>query len=80
MFRDTGVLIWTSANDLAEEYLRGCKINFRSDSSWYRRCDDFVHTGFVAVYNASQILLNHLCNRFVLRNELDPTSSHLCCD
>lgn len=64
------VIVWDSSNPFAEEYIRGCTISPRDASvemytDSYTKCQDYIHTGNVALFHATQILVNHLCNRHV---------------
>ena len=57
-------------------------MNRRQDRGAYFHCGDFIHTGLVAVYRASQLLYNHLCNRLLLSSEHPSRAidSSVCCD
>ena len=68
LVRDTGALIWDSGVELASEYTRGCAISKRVQENKHHRCDDFVHIGYVAIDQTTQILLNFLCNRRLAQN------------
>ena len=63
LVRDTGALIWDSGVELATEYTRGCAILKRAQENKHHRCADFIHIGYVAIDQTTQILLNFLCNR-----------------
>ncbi len=69
------IRIWESSNALAEEYVRGCLLLKRDSSGFilfsqpsvvnskpFINCRDFVHTGTVAITQATQILFNDICN------------------
>ena len=59
------VRIWDSSNPLAEEYIRSCKLAKRKDVNKftsYTNCGDYIHTGFVALSSATQLLMNDICN------------------
>lgn len=68
----TNIRVWDSSNLFAEEYVRGCAILERDEqSSPLRRCpsvqfncNDFLHTGDVALSQATQLLVNDVCNEF----------------
>lgn len=61
------IKIWDSSNHFAEEYIRGCyyyprdaTVKIFADS--YTKCQDYIHTGNVALFPATQVLLNNFCN------------------
>ena len=63
------MVIWDSANPLAEEYVRACELLRRHDvhlgREWfeaYYNCVDFIHTGYSALSQTTQILLNDICH------------------
>ncbi|KAI9559240.1 hypothetical protein GHT06_016029 [Daphnia sinensis] len=66
----TKVRVWDSSNLFAEEYVRACAVLERDEqSSPLRRCpsvqfncNDFLHTGDVALSQATQLLVNDVCN------------------
>ncbi len=71
-YRNSGVKFWDSGNPPVEEYARSCGhlewtvrrvYNERAYRDDYVNCHDMVHPGYVALSHATQILLNHLCNR-----------------
>lgn len=58
---------WDSSNKLAEEYIRGCIVFERYTPVDYAggytaNCEDYIHTGNIALIEATQILLNDFCN------------------
>ncbi|EFX66757.1 hypothetical protein DAPPUDRAFT_262658 [Daphnia pulex] len=69
--------IWDSSNPLAEEYVRACATLKRDeifDSNGrpclfkdvtYYDCNDFIHTGYSALSQATQLLFNDICNNHV---------------
>ena len=63
-------MIWDSGNPSAEEYVRSCLIFKRQDFhvkkeklEAYFNCFDYIHTGYAALSQVTQILLNGLCNK-----------------
>lgn len=74
----TNIRVWDSSNLFAEEYVRGCAILERDEqSSPLRRCpsvqfncNDFLHTGDVALSQATQLLVNDVCNEFTWIDKL----------
>ena len=75
---ETEVIIWDSGNPIVEEYIRGCSLlnrwRSRIDEYWgmsrpydgYFICNDYIHPGYVALSQLTQILLNCLCNHLIL--------------
>ncbi|XP_046644637.1 N-acetylneuraminate 9-O-acetyltransferase-like [Daphnia pulicaria] len=74
---ESNIRIWDSGNPLAEEYVRGCEILEREipnpqfiktgpeqfiNSRPYVNCLDFIHTGYLALSKATQLLYNDICN------------------
>jgi hypothetical protein len=66
-----GVYLWDSSDPLADEYVRACAILKRYEHSSnntkeyvtaYANCNDYVHTGYSALSQATQLLFNDLCN------------------
>ena len=66
-------MIWDSANPLAEEYIRACNLLKRKevhprrvwlDATEFYSCFDSIHTGYVALSQATQIIWNGICNKF----------------
>jgi hypothetical protein len=66
-------IIWDSSNPLVEEYIRGCGL-FRERLQYgmyidsepdysYINCNDFTHPGYSALSQATQLLLNDLCEK-----------------
>jgi hypothetical protein len=64
-FSDTNIPVWESMLPMALEYIRGCQLNVRLDSWFMQNCRDYIHTGYTIIYQSSQILMNHLCNRIM---------------
>jgi hypothetical protein len=69
--RQRGVYLWDSSDPFADEYVRSCAILKRYEHSYdksneyamaYTNCNDFVHTGYSALSQATQLLYNDLCN------------------
>jgi hypothetical protein len=70
--RQRGVYLWDSSDPLADEYVRSCAILKRYEHSSdesnkeyataYANCNDYVHTGYSALSQATQLLFNDLCN------------------
>ena len=66
-----GIHIWDATNPLAEEYIRSCSLSRRQDDPKYTSnlkyidCSDNVHTGNVALLQASRILLNLIFNEYL---------------
>ncbi|KAK4010374.1 hypothetical protein OUZ56_019520 [Daphnia magna] len=71
----TRIRIWDSSNPLVEEYTRDCTILKRDEkakigdpsvpmdyASAYFNCDDYIHTGYAALSQATQLLFNDICN------------------
>ena len=63
---------WDSGNAVVEEYIRSCHLLQGMDRSpesevlyhnSYFNCLDVIHPGYVALFQAMQIILNHLCNK-----------------
>ncbi|XP_057368446.2 N-acetylneuraminate 9-O-acetyltransferase-like [Daphnia carinata] len=73
----SNVRVWDTSNLFAEEYVRACAVLERDEqSSPLRRCpsvqyncNDFLHTGDVALSQATQLLVNDICNVFDLNRE-----------
>ncbi|EFX82297.1 hypothetical protein DAPPUDRAFT_101790 [Daphnia pulex] len=72
-----GVYLWDSSDPLADEYVRSCAILKRyehsSDKSKdyataYANCNDYVHTGYSALSQATQLLFNDLCNAHLMQS------------
>ncbi len=68
-----GVYLWDSSDPLADEYVRACAIHKRYEHSLssdntkeyataFANCNDYVHTGYSALSQATQLLFNDLCN------------------
>ena len=76
--RGTQVIIWDSCSPIVEEYIRGCSLlsrrKTRIQENWagprpydgYFNCYDYIHPGYVAVSQMTQILLNDICNHLLL--------------
>ena len=64
--RNRGITIWNSGNFLVEEYIRSCSLLDRGEIAYfgdaYFSCLDYLHTGYVALSLAIQLLLNEICN------------------
>ncbi len=69
--RQRGVYLWDSSDPLADEYVRSCAIlkryehssdNTKEYATAYANCNDYVHTGYSALSQATQLLFNDLCN------------------
>ena len=72
------IQIWDSSNSLAQEYVRGCTVfhnreipkdvfvkggsNSFINCKSYINCDDYIHTGYVALSQATNLLYNDICN------------------
>ena len=67
---------WRSTAPISWEYIRGCEMIDREHARRYHYCPDFVHIGYVAVDNTTQILLNYLCNKRM--GDTNPQSD-ICC-
>lgn len=73
------IRIWDSSNPLTEEYVRGCSLSERNIPgdyiATYTSCKDFVYTGNVALFGATQLFLNDMCNsHFYYQNGSTETS------
>lgn len=66
------MVIWDRGNRLAEEYVRSCnqlrRYEIHPGRQWidknsraYYNCIDFIHTGYVALSQTIQIILNEIC-------------------
>jgi hypothetical protein len=69
--RQRGVYLWDSSDPFADEYVRSCAIlkryehpsdNAKEYATAYANCNDYVHTGYSALSQATQLLFNDLCN------------------
>jgi hypothetical protein len=69
--RQRGVYLWDSSDSFADEYVRSCAIlkryehpsdNAKEYATAYANCNDYVHTGYSALSQATQLLFNDLCN------------------
>jgi hypothetical protein len=68
------IRVWDSSNPLAEEYVRGCATLKRDElfeiddrpypfkDVAYADCNDYIHTGYSALSQATQLLFNDICN------------------
>ncbi|XP_046632225.1 N-acetylneuraminate 9-O-acetyltransferase-like [Daphnia pulicaria] len=61
------IQIWDSSNIFAEEYVRGCRVFSERETAGkyslqYTSCRDYIHTGYTALSQATQLLLNQICN------------------
>ncbi|EFX67894.1 hypothetical protein DAPPUDRAFT_260928 [Daphnia pulex] len=72
------IRIWDSSNPLAEEYVRSCQMNAEREypnpffikngkdpfinCKPYINCLDYIHTGYVALSQATQLFYNDICN------------------
>ncbi|EFX71106.1 hypothetical protein DAPPUDRAFT_112080 [Daphnia pulex] len=65
ILRNRGITIWNSGNFLVEEYIRSCSLLDRGEIMYfgdaYFSCLDYLHTGYVALSLALQLLVNELC-------------------
>jgi hypothetical protein len=71
--QNSQIRIWDSSNPLAEEYVRGCATIKRDEKFTvdgrpylfkdiaYADCNDYIHTGFLALSQATQLLFNNIC-------------------
>lgn len=57
----SGIRIWDESYYLAHEYVRSCVIHGRSDVTKFLDCKDYIHTGYAAVFQATQMLLHEIC-------------------
>lgn len=71
--RKSRVKVWDSGNPLVEEYTRSCQqwtdrqpLNEAIFHNPYFNCLDRIHPGYVALNQATQILLNHICNHHLI--------------
>jgi hypothetical protein len=55
--------MWDAINAVVEEYIRACTLTKyeRQDKEWYSKCRDFIHPGFRALFIATQLIINHIC-------------------
>ena len=67
--RNMPVVIWDSGNPFTEKYIRACHQLKREEEyirqQWlnaYFNCFDYIHPGYVALSQTTQILLNAICN------------------
>jgi hypothetical protein len=69
--------LWDSSDPFANEYVRGCAIlkryehlsfNNNEYAIAYANCNDYIHTGYSALSQATQLLYNELCNVHMLKN------------
>lgn len=77
--------IWDSSNPLAEEYVRSCVIFAERElrnsafiksgpdqyinTKPFKNCQDYIHTGYVALSEATQLFYNDICNlRYKIEN------------
>jgi hypothetical protein len=67
--------LWDSSDPFANEYARGCAINKRYEhwsfkneeyATAYANCIDYIHMGYSALSQATQLLYNDLCNAHIL--------------
>lgn len=70
----SNIRVWDSSNPLAEEYVRGCATLKRDEpfeiddrpylfkDVAYADCNDYIHTGYSALSQATQLLFNDICN------------------
>ncbi|XP_046450830.1 uncharacterized protein LOC124198829 [Daphnia pulex] len=65
ILRNRGITIWNSGNFLVEEYIRSCSLLDRGEIMYfgdaYFSCLDYLHTGYVALSLALQLLASELC-------------------
>ncbi len=63
------VSIWDSSNPLVEEYVRSCIVYPLREavkgtfSLQYTACEDYIHSGNAALSQATQLLINDICNK-----------------
>ena len=61
--------MWDSSDAIAEEAVRACKLHHRFErvqdfmSVAYINCKDYIHAGYVALQQMTQLLYNDLCNQ-----------------
>ena len=62
----SSVEIWDSANPLVEDYVRSCLFDVKRSTSHrfksWAECLDYIHTGYSALSQAMQLILNDVCN------------------
>ena len=59
------VAFWDSSNRVVEEYVRSCSVAERTASQWidtWMDCTDYIHPGYSAMTQTTQILINDMCN------------------
>ncbi|XP_057381559.1 N-acetylneuraminate 9-O-acetyltransferase-like [Daphnia carinata] len=68
------IRIWDSSDPLAEEYIRSCAVLKRDEivqvdrrsylfkDAAFADCNDFIHTGYSALSQATNLLYNDICN------------------
>jgi hypothetical protein len=71
--RDSGKMrIWDSSNPVAEEYVRACTLirrghfgpsPYKDPDHSYIDCNDYIHTGYSALSQATQLLYNYICSK-----------------
>ena len=68
IYRGTRVTIWEKLLPSIGEYIRSCfLVSFhRYDIYGYELCDDYIHQGHQVLSMGSQLILNHVCNPFLL--------------
>ncbi|XP_045031739.1 uncharacterized protein LOC116928160 isoform X2 [Daphnia magna] len=68
IFRGSGITVWDSGDAIAEEAVRACKLHHRYErvkdfmSVAYINCKDYIHAGYVALQQMTQLLYNDVCN------------------
>ncbi|KAI9559361.1 hypothetical protein GHT06_016150 [Daphnia sinensis] len=71
---NSSIRIWDSSDRLAEEYIRSCAVLKRDEivhvdrrpylfkDAAFADCNDFIHTGYSALSQATNLLYNDICN------------------
>ncbi|KZS14819.1 Uncharacterized protein APZ42_020190 [Daphnia magna] len=71
---NSSIRIWDSSDPLAEEYIRSCAALKRDEivhvdsrpylfkDAAFADCNDFIHTGYSALSQATNLLYNDICN------------------
>ncbi|KAI9562648.1 hypothetical protein GHT06_010102 [Daphnia sinensis] len=68
ILRGSGITVWDSGDVIAEEAVRACKLHHRYErvkdymSVAYINCKDYIHAGYVALQQMTQLLYNDVCN------------------
>ncbi len=65
--QSTAVRVWDSLDLIMASYKQSCGRNFRENPQFplqkFNGCGDYLHPGYVALNEATQLLLNNICNR-----------------